>query len=68
MDFFQNVFGTDPDLSDPEVPDLELNDTAKHAQLSCATGRVPLWLCPAVSECEETLLRVNIGLDVRPGM
>jgi len=67
-DLFHRVFGTDPELSFPEVPNPELNDTVKRAELLGATGEANLQLCPAESGCEDTLVRVNIGLDVRPGM
>jgi hypothetical protein len=65
---FQRVFGTDPEFSVPEVLVSVLNDAVKHGELLGVTGKTPLRLCPTVSECEETLVRVNIGLDVRPGM
>jgi len=48
--------------------DPELNDRVKFAELFGATAKAPLRLCPAASECEETLVRANIGFDVRPGM
>jgi hypothetical protein len=67
-EFSQRVFGTDSELSSPEVPDLEFNNTVELAELLGNTTKVPLRHCPAASGCEESLVRVNIGLDVRPGM
>jgi|GEM_PF-5782804 len=67
-EFFQSVFGAVPELPDPDVPVPDVNDAVKLAQLLGAIAYARLRLCPAASGCQESLVRVNIGLDVRPGL
>jgi len=52
----------------PELPVPEFHDTVNLEELFDAPAKAHLRLCLTASEFEETLVRVNIGLDVRPGM